>query len=116
MVPLKILLQYRSKVLGWYDFFCNVFERILLYSQRLHLFDQQYSKNSNILKYCYNLKNYFSILIYFETFFFWLQSDHSCMLIWCSSNISYDYQFRKTGMLLNIFFVETIHFSGFFDE
>ncbi len=33
----------------------NVFERILLCSPTLHLFNQKYTKNSNILKY-YNLK------------------------------------------------------------
>ncbi len=28
----------------------------LLFSPRLHLFDQKYSKNANIMKYNYNLK------------------------------------------------------------
>ncbi len=34
--------------------------------QRLHLFDKKYSKNSDIVKYCYNLKELFSNLIYFK--------------------------------------------------
>ncbi len=38
----------------------------LLCSPRLHLFDQKYSKNSNIAKYNYNLKWQFSILIWFK--------------------------------------------------
>ncbi len=42
---------FKSFGLIW--FFFNVFERILLYTKAA-LFDQQYSKNSNILKYCYN--------------------------------------------------------------
>ncbi len=33
----------------------HVFEKSLLCSPRLHLFDQKYSKNSNIVKYYYNL-------------------------------------------------------------
>ncbi len=31
---------------------------------RLHLFDQKYSKNSNIVKYYYNLKEMFSVLTF----------------------------------------------------
>ncbi len=36
--------------------FLKVFERSLLSSPRLRLFDQNYSKNCNIVKYYYNLK------------------------------------------------------------
>ncbi len=32
----------------------------------LHLFDQKYSKNSNIVKYYYNLKEKFSISVFFQ--------------------------------------------------
>ncbi len=32
----------------------------------LHLSDQKYSKNFNIVKYYYNLKELFSILMYFK--------------------------------------------------
>ncbi len=32
----------------------------------MHLFDLKYSKNSNIVKYYYNLKYLISILIYFK--------------------------------------------------
>ncbi len=35
-------------------------------STRLNLFDQKYNKNSNIVKYYYNLNEPFSICIYFE--------------------------------------------------
>ncbi len=35
--------------------FENTIERSLLCSPRLHLFDQKYSKNSNIVKYCKNV-------------------------------------------------------------
>ncbi len=38
----------------------------LLCSPRLHLFDLEYSKNSNIVKYYYNLKQQF--FFYFHTF------------------------------------------------
>ncbi len=41
---------------GGRQFFFNVFERSLLCSPKLHLFDQKYNKNSNIVKYYYNLK------------------------------------------------------------
>ncbi len=41
----------------------------LLQMLRLHLFDEKYSKNSNILKYYYNLKELFSIWIYFKIVF-----------------------------------------------
>ncbi len=34
----------------------NVFERRLFCSPRLHLFEQKYSKNSNIVKYYYHFK------------------------------------------------------------
>ncbi len=44
-------------------FFLDIFERHLLYSPRLHLFDQKYSY---IVKYYYNLKQPFSIWIYFK--------------------------------------------------
>ncbi len=47
----KQYTHYRSKV---YYFDC--FERSLLCSTRLHLFDPNYSKNSIIVKYFYNLK------------------------------------------------------------
>ncbi len=36
--------------------FLHVFERGLLCSKRLHLFDKKYSKNYDIVKYYYNLK------------------------------------------------------------
>ncbi len=39
----------------------NVFDINLIRSPRLHLFDEKYSKNSNIVKYYYNLKWPFSI-------------------------------------------------------
>ncbi len=45
------------------------FFKYLLCSPRLHLFDQKYSKNKNIMKNCYNLKYLFSICIYFKITF-----------------------------------------------
>jgi len=41
---------------------------VIISSERakLHIFNQKYSKNSNIVKYYYNLTELFSILIYFE--------------------------------------------------
>ncbi len=45
-VPFKSFVSVR---------FLQVFERSLLWP-RLHLFDQKYSKNSNIVKYDYHLK------------------------------------------------------------
>ncbi len=36
-----------------------MFERSLLCSPMVHLFDQKYSKNSSIVKYYYNLNNCF---------------------------------------------------------
>ncbi len=47
---IKILLHYRSKV--WV---CFVFWKKVC-SQRLHLIDQKYNKNTNIAKYYDNLK------------------------------------------------------------
>ncbi len=37
--------------------FLNVFERSLLCSPCLHLFDEKYSKNSNIVQLYYNYSN-----------------------------------------------------------
>ncbi len=42
----------------------NVFENSLLSSPRMHLFDQNYSKNSNVVKYYYNLN--ITTVFYFE--------------------------------------------------
>ncbi len=56
---------FEDRMIQIMTFFC-VLERSLLCSQKLHLFDQKYSKNSNIVKYYYNLKQQFSILIYFK--------------------------------------------------
>ncbi len=41
----------------------------LLCSPRVHFFNQNYSKNSNIVKYFYNLKSLFSIWLYFKMLF-----------------------------------------------
>ncbi len=46
---LENVLHYRSKVWNSYDFF-NVSERSLLRSQRLHLFNQKYKKNCELLQ------------------------------------------------------------------
>ncbi len=91
--------------------FLNVFERRLLCSPSLYLFDQKYSRNSDIVKHYYNLKCLFSILIYFETKriekswlfsiitlvfrFTWSFRNYSNMLIWCTRKISYYYQCCK---------------------
>ncbi len=56
---------FEDRMIQIMTFFC-VLERSLLCPQKLHLFDQKYSKNSNIVKYYYNLKQQFSILIYFK--------------------------------------------------
>ncbi len=34
-----------------------------MFSSRPHLFDQKYNKNSNAVKYYYNLKRFFFIII-----------------------------------------------------
>jgi len=47
----------------------NVSEISLLCSLSLHLFDQKYRKNSNMVKYYNNLKQWFSIWIYFKIYF-----------------------------------------------
>ncbi len=51
------LLKCRHYTVQKFEIFknCYVFERSLLCSTRLHLFEQKYSKNSNILKYYYHL-------------------------------------------------------------
>ncbi len=60
-VMLKRLCRYSDKTyitvqkFGVAKIF-HIFERNLFYSPRLHLIDQNYSKNSNIVKYYYNLK------------------------------------------------------------
>ncbi len=41
----------------------NIFERRLLCSPRLHLFDQKYIKNRNIVKY-YNAKDLYNLRIW----------------------------------------------------
>jgi len=94
----------------WCQF--NVFKRSLLSSPRLHLFDQKYSKNSNIVKYYYHLKELFSICKYFSkcNLFLWSNlnfqhhsvfsvtwsfRNHSNMMIWCFCYISDYYQCWK---------------------
>ncbi len=42
-------IKYHSEV--WVSKFLNSSERRLLFSPKLYLFDQKYSKNSNIVKY-----------------------------------------------------------------
>ncbi len=100
---LKIIITLKG--LGTLRFF-YVFKR--RFSPSLHLCDQKYSKNSNIVKYYYNLKELFSISIYiflnviyscdvklyFQHHFFSFQChmifrNHSNMMICCSRNISY---------------------------
>ncbi len=44
-----------EEVIRWKIFHISVFLKSRLCSQRLHLFDQKYSKISNIVK-CYSLK------------------------------------------------------------
>ncbi len=44
-------IQYRLKV-----FFVLFLKEVSLFSSIMHLFDQKHSKNSNIVKYYYNLK------------------------------------------------------------
>ncbi len=95
--------------------FLNVFERSLLCSVRLHLCDQKYSKNSNVLKYCH-LKN-FSNNFFCNLFLVmvnkkcsaivtpvfrvkWSFRNHSNMVIWCSRNISYYYKCWKQRCLI----------------
>ncbi len=82
----------------------HVFWRLFC-SPRLHLFDHEYSINSNIVKYYYNSKELFSILIYLKcNLLLWLKLNFSIItavfsatwsfrnqsniLIWCSRNIS----------------------------
>ncbi len=52
----KSTLQF--KCLGMLRFF-SFFQISILCSPRVHFFDQKYSKNSNIVKYFYNLNNCF---------------------------------------------------------
>ncbi len=46
--------------------FILFFKRSLLCSLSLHFFDLKYHENSNVVKYYYNLKRLFSILIFFK--------------------------------------------------
>ncbi len=78
----SVLVQLPFKSLGSVRFF----ERTLLRSPRLHLFDQKYSKNRIIVKYYWNLKYFFSTNSFFnvinlcENFFysgFFLSKEHS---------------------------------------
>ncbi len=79
-----LAFTYTVQKLGW-DLF-NVFERSLLYSARLHLFDQKYNKIRNIVKYYSCGQSWiFSIM---------LHSSVLHMLICCSRNI-YHYQCWK---------------------
>ncbi len=84
----------------------------------------KYSKNSNIVKYYYNLKELFSFLIYFKIVFIsvmiklmfqqhysslqchMILQNRSNMLIWCSINI-FLLSIFKIVMLLNILCFET---------
>ncbi len=51
-----LLFKFLFKSLGLVIFFMY-FERSLLFTPRLDLFDQKYGKTSNIVKYYYNSKN-----------------------------------------------------------
>ncbi len=88
-----------------------IFERSLLWSPKLHLFDQKYS-NIEIVKYYYNLN---SILMYFKMQFIpamqsWIFSiitpvfNYFCYLI--INNVSLHYQCWKQCLL--IIFVEIV--------
>jgi len=76
--------------LGVSKIFLNVFERSPICSPRLHLFDQKYSKNSIIVKYYYNLKQLFSILIYFL----------KCHLFLAKLNFQHHYSSLQCHMIL----------------
>ncbi len=52
----------------------NVFKGGLLWSSRLHLFDQKYSKYSNIIRYYYHLNIY--LLFYIIVMQSWILSSH----------------------------------------
>ncbi len=43
-------------------FFANFFLKEISFLPKLHLFDQEYIKNSNIVKYYYNLKWLFTVI------------------------------------------------------
>ncbi len=58
--------------------FFNVFERSLLFSAKLSLLDQIYSKQHNNVKYSYLKQHYSSVT--------WSFRNHSDMLIWCLRN------------------------------
>ncbi len=49
-----------------YSFIQNCLQIFTLMLPRLHLFEQKYSKNSNIMKYYYHFIELFSILMYFK--------------------------------------------------
>ncbi len=58
------------KILGLVKFF-YVFERSLFCPPKLHLFDLKYNKNSNIVKYYYNLHLLIYVVIYLKYIFLW---------------------------------------------
>ncbi len=53
IMDVGLLYTLLVKSLKWLRFFKIVFERSLLWSLNLHLFDQKYSKNSNIVMLCF---------------------------------------------------------------
>ncbi len=92
----------------------------LFCSPRLHLFDDEYSKNGNIAKYYYYLK--ITVVIYScdQSWIFsivtpvfsvtWYFRNNSNMLIWKHFFLL---SMIKTAMLLNILVETMIHFLGF---
>ncbi len=78
-----------------------MYERCLLYSQKLHLFDQKYNKTGILFQLKITL-NIFSNVIYscdgkveFSAAITPVTWNHSNMLICCSTNYSYYYQCWK---------------------
>ncbi len=60
----RIFTKVQTFELG--KIFLNVPQTSILCSPMLHIFDQKYSKNSNIVKYYYNVKELFSEFEYFN--------------------------------------------------
>ncbi len=60
-------LKAQLKKKRFYYFFKSLsFWKVSYVQARLNLFDQKYSKTIIFVKYCYNLKQLFSVWIYFE--------------------------------------------------
>ncbi len=101
--------------------FFEFFWKNLLCSARLHIFDQNYSKNCGIMKYYYNLKWLFLFeytvkwfIPVMQSWIFSLQCHMIFQKSFCSRNISFYYQhYVENSCAVNIFMETLILFSRY---